>query len=193
MRYFLLREVPFGNDGDYSHTAMVNRMNSELANDFGNLSQRVLSMIAKNCDGKVPAHGEFTDADKVLMDAAAALLDTLRQTYDAQAFNKALDQVWQIVGDANRYVDEMAPWGLKKTDPDRMATVLYVLADTIRVLGVLMQPAVPDSAAKMLDQLALAEEERKFSALGNRLVPGTELPKPSPVFPRYVEPEVAEA
>ena len=138
--------------------ALSQRALKLLANDFGNLSQRVLSMIAKNCDGKVPAHGEFTDADKVLMDAAAALLDTLRQTYDAQAFNKALDQVWQIVGDANRYVDEMAPWGLKKTDPDRMATVLYVLADTIRVLGVLMQPVVPDSAAKMLDQLALAEE-----------------------------------
>ena len=172
---------------------MVNRVNSELANDFGNLSQRVLSMIAKNCDGKVPAHGDFTDADKTLMDAAAGLLESIRQSYDAQAFNKALDQVWQIVGDANRYVDEMAPWGLKKTDPDRMATVLYVLADTIRVLGVLMQPVVPDSASKMLDQLALGEEQRKFAALGNRLVPGTELPKPSPVFPRYVEPEAAEA
>ncbi|WP_028465077.1 methionine--tRNA ligase [Nisaea denitrificans] len=193
VRYFLLREVPFGNDGDFSHTAMINRMNSELANDFGNLSQRVLSMIAKNCGGAVPAHGDFTDADKVLMDAAAGLLGTLRQAYDAQAFNKALDQVWQVVGDANRYVDEMAPWGLKKTDPDRMTTVLYVLADTIRVLGVLMQPIVPDSASTMLDQLSLGEEERKFSALGNRLVSGTELPKPSPVFPRYVEPETAEA
>lgn len=193
VRYFLLREVPFGNDGDYSHTAMVNRMNSELANDFGNLSQRVLSMIAKNCDGKVPAHGDFADADKTLMDAAAGLLDAVRQSYDTQAFNKALDQIWQIVGDANRYVDEMAPWALKKTDPDRMATVLYVLADTIRVLGVLMQPVVPDSAAKMLNQLSLGDEQRKFDALGTRLMPGTELPKPSPVFPRYVEPETAEA
>lgn len=193
VRYFCLREMSFGSDGEFTHTAIVNRMNSELANDFGNLSQRVLSMIAKNCDGKVPPHGDFTDADKVLMDAAAGLLGTLRQAYDAQAFNKALDQVWQIVGDANRYVDEMAPWGLKKTDPDRMATVLYVLADTIRVLGVLMQPIVPDSASTMLDQLALGDEGRKFASLGTRLVPGTELPKPTPVFPRYVEPETAEA
>lgn len=192
-RYFCLREVPFGSDGEFAHTAIVNRMNSELANDFGNLSQRVLSMIAKNCDGKVPVHGDLNETDKALMDSAGGLLEELRQLYDAQAFNKALDQVWKIVGDANRYVDEMAPWALKKTDPARMATVLYVLADTVRVLAVLMQPVVPDSASKMLDQLALGDELRTFAALGNRLVPGTELPKPTPVFPRYVEPEVAEA
>ena len=193
VRYFCLREMPFGSDGEFTHIAIVNRMNSELANDFGNLSQRVLSMIAKNCDGKVPIHGDFNDADKTLMGAAAGLLGSIRQSYDAQAFNKVLDQVWQVVGDANRYVDEMAPWSLKKSDPDRMATSLYVLADTIRVLGVLMQPIVPDSASKMLDQLALGDGERKFAALETRLVPGTELPKPSPVFPRYVEPDVTEA
>ena len=193
VRYFCLREMPFGSDGEFTHIAIVNRMNSELANDFGNLSQRVLSMIAKNCDGKVPIHGDFNDADKTLMGAAAGLLGSIRRSYDAQAFNKVLDQVWQVVGDANRYVDEMAPWSLKKSDPDRMATSLYVLADTIRVLGVLMQPIVPDSASKMLDQLALGDGERKFAALETRLVPGTELPKPSPVFPRYVEPDVTEA
>ena len=193
VRYFCLREMPFGSDGEFTHIAIVNRINGELANDFGNLSQRVLSMIAKNCDGKVPIHGDFNDADKTLMGAAAGLLGSIRQSYDAQAFNKVLDQVWQVVGDANRYVDEMAPWSLKKTDPDRMATSLYVLADTIRVLGVLMQPIVPDSASKMLDQLALGDDERKFAALETRLVPGTELPRPSPVFPRYVEPDVTEA
>ena len=127
------------------------------------------------------------------MDAATGLLGSIRQSYDAQAFNKVLDKIWQVVGDANRYVDDMAPWALKKTDPDRMATSLYVLADTIRVLGVLMQPIVPESASKMLDQLALGDEDRKFAALETRLVPGTELPKPSPVFPRYVEPDVTEA
>ena len=193
VRYFCLREMPFGSDGEFTHIAIVNRMNGELANDFGNLSQRVLSMIAKNCDGKVPVHGDFTDADRTLMDAATGLLGSIRQSYDAQAFNKVLDKIWQVVGDANRYVDDMAPWALKKTDPDRMATSLYVLADTIRVLGVLMQPIVPESASKMLDQLALGDEDRKFAALETRLVPGTELPKPGPVFPRYVEPDVTEA
>jgi methionyl-tRNA synthetase len=193
VRYFLLREVPFGNDGDFSHQAMVNRMNSELANDFGNLSQRVLSMIAKNCGAAVPAHGAFTEADLKLLNAATGLLGELRTSYDAQAFHKALEQIWQVIGDANRYVDEMAPWALKKTDPDRMATVLYVLTDVIRVLAVLMQPVVPESAAKMLDQLAVGEEGRSFAALGTSLVPGTPLPKPSGVFPRYVEPEEAGA
>lgn len=194
-RYFLLREVPFGNDGDFSHKAIVHRTNGDLANDLGNLAQRSLSMIAKNCGGAVPEHGAFTEADRALLDAAYGLLDRVREAFDAQLFHKGLETIWSVCGDANRYIDEQAPWALKKTDPARMATVLYVLAETIRHIAILVQPVVPESAAKMLDQLSLGAGERSFASLGpaGALKPGTKLPAPQGVFPRYVEPEAAQS
>ncbi len=189
VRYFLLREVPFGNDGDFSHRAMVKRMNSELANDYGNLAQRVLSMIAKNCDGKVPVYGEFTQEDRNLMDEGLRLYGAMCRDMDTQAFSKALDVIWAVVGEANWFVDDQAPWKLRKEDPERMGTVLYVLAETIRHLAILTQPFMPDSSAKILEQLSVAENRRDFSALGpdGALTPGTPLPKPQGVFPRFVD------
>jgi methionyl-tRNA synthetase len=193
VRYFMLREVPFGNDGDFSHTAMVNRMNGELANDFGNLSQRVLSMITKNCDGLVPEPGEFSAEDTALLTAAEALLDKTRNAIDRQAFHVMLEEIWSVVRAANAYVDHQAPWKLRKEDPDRMATVLYVLSETIRRLAILCQPVMPDAMARMLDQLAVVAESRTFADLGEQgaLQPGTTLPKPEGIFPRYVDPEEA--
>ena len=193
VRYFLLREVPFGSDGDFSHKAMIGRMNSELANDLGNLSQRVLSMIAKNCDGKVPQPGAFLPPDEALLDAARALLEGQRAAYDAQTFHRALDGLFEVVGRANRYVDEQAPWALRKSDPERMATVLYALAETIRHVAVLLQPIMPGSCARMLDQLAITAGERGFEWLAapHRLAPGTPLPKPEGVFPRWAVEEGA--
>ena len=120
MRYFLLRELPFGSDGDFSHRAMVGRINGDLANDYGNLAQRVLSIIAKNCGGRCPPKGELTEADKALLDRGKGLLAVVRAELDEQAFHLALDAIWQVVADANRYVDEQAPWALAKTDPARM-------------------------------------------------------------------------
>ncbi|MGB0671044.1 MAG: methionine--tRNA ligase [Rhodospirillales bacterium] len=187
VRYFLLREVPFGNDGDFSKTAFVNRMNGELANDLGNLAQRVLSMIAKNCDGRVPESGPRTAEDEALLSQAAGLLASVTKSMDVQAFHEALEAIWVVVRAANGYVDAQAPWALRKTDPTRMAHVLYVLAETIRRLGLLMQPVVPGSAARLLDQLSLPESDRAFDAWDKELKPGTELPKPQGVFPRYVE------
>ncbi len=189
VRYFLLREVPFGQDGDFSHRAMVGRCTGDLANDFGNLAQRVLSMIAKNCGGAVPKPGDYTDADRALLDKAAGLLPEIRRRLDVQAFHRALETIWAVIGDANRYVDEQAPWTLRKTDTARMATVLYVLAETVRRLAILAQPVMPDSMAKMLDQLSVPEDARDFARLGDAdaLTPGTALPKPEGVFPRYVE------
>lgn len=187
VRYFLMREVPYGNDGSFSKESMVHRINSDLANDFGNLSQRVLSMIAKNCGGTVPQPGPLTEEDEALRGAGLAVADTMRAAFKDQAIHKALEAVWKVVGDANRYVDQQAPWALKKTDPARMQTVLYVLADVIRMLAIYAQPVVPESAARMLEQLAVADGHRDLASLESHLVPGTELPKPSPVFPRYVE------
>jgi methionyl-tRNA synthetase len=188
-RYFLMREIPFGNDGDFSREAMIRRINSDLANGIGNLAQRTLSQIAKNCDGKVPQHGAFTDADKALLAKAQGLLAQLRSEFDVQAFHKALDHIWAVIADADRYVDEMAPWALKKTDAARMATVLYVLAETLRYIGIVLQPYMPDAAARLLDQLAVASDARSFNKLNeaNALKPGVTLPAPQGLFPRFVE------
>lgn len=196
MRYFLLREVPFGNDGDFSHDAMVGRMNSDLANNLGNLAQRSLSMIAKNCDGSVPTPGDFTAEDQNLLnDAQTRLINSLREDFDGQKFNKALETIWGVLGEANAYIDEQAPWTLKKTDPARMGTVLYVVAETVRNVALLLQPVMPDSAGKLLDLLSVAANERDFGYVGqdHALKAGLELPKPQGVFPRYVEEESKEA
>ncbi len=192
-RFFLLREVPFGSDGDFSHRAMVGRMNSELANGLGNLAQRSLSMIAKNCNGMVPFHGDFTPEDQALLTMAYDLLPTLRGQYDRQAFHEALESVWVVVRAANGYMDFQAPWTLAKTDVMRMATVLWVIAETVRHIALIMQPVTPEACAKLLDQLSIPLEQRDFSAIGAKggLVVGTALPPPHGVFPRYIEEAVS--
>ncbi|MBL8700195.1 MAG: methionine--tRNA ligase [Alphaproteobacteria bacterium] len=189
VRYFLLREVPFGQDGDFSQAAMVRRINTDLANDLGNLGQRVLSFIQKNGGAVVPQPGAFTPEDRRLLDATTALMPVLRHELgQMQAFNRALEAIFAVVADANRYVDVQAPWTLRKTDPARMATVLYVLADTIRRVAILLQPFMPQSMAKLLDQLAVPPGPgRDFARLEQALVPGTALPPPAGVFPRYQE------
>lgn len=193
-RYFLLREVPFGNDGDFSHAQALLRINNDLANGLGNLAQRTLSMIAKNCGEVVPEFGTLTAEDKELLNAAQVkMLATARLELDRQKFHKALEEIWSVVNAANGYIDAQAPWGLKKTDPARMATVLYVLAETIRCLGLIVQPFMPESSAKMLDQLSVPADQRDFTFLSaaHALKPGTKLPAPQGVFPRIVEEEAA--
>ncbi len=189
VRYFLLREVPFGNDGDFSHRAMVGRLNGDLANDLGNLCQRVLSMIAKNCDGRVPDPGDReTESDARLRASAAGILARMREHLDVQAFHSALGALWEVVGEANRYIDAEAPWSLRKSDPGRMQAVLYTLAEVIRHIAILVQPFMPDAGGRMLDQLSVPDAARAVAALdGAALKPGTRLPKPEPVFPRFVD------
>ncbi|MBM3488100.1 MAG: methionine--tRNA ligase [Alphaproteobacteria bacterium] len=191
VRYFLLREVPFGNDGDFSHRAIVGRINGDLANDLGNLCQRALSMIGRYCDGVLPEPGPYGAADLALLGAADGMIDELRHEIDAQAFNEMLDTIWVVVRAANGYVDHQAPWKLQKEDPARLKTVLYVLAETIRALGIVLQPVMPDSASRMLDQIALAADRRSFAHLGraHALRPGARFPAPSGIFPRLVEDE----
>jgi methionyl-tRNA synthetase len=189
LRYFFMREVPFGQDGNYSHEAIVGRINADLANDLGNLAQRSLSMIAKNCDGRVPVCGALSAEDKILLDATAALLDECRALHQTYAINRALDAIWKVVADANRYFAAQAPWALKKTDPARMETVLYVTAEVLRQVGILVQPYMPAAAGRLLDLLAVPEDQRMFSALADKLKSGGVLPAPSPIFPRYIEKE----
>lgn len=186
-RYFVLREVPFGNDGDFSHDQALARINSDLANGFGNLAQRTLSMIAKNCDGKVPAHGVFTKDDTALLDECYKnLIPNMRKEFDKFAFSRGLEGIWKLVNAANAYIDVQAPWGLKKTDVARMETVLYVLAETIRCLGIAVQSIVPESAGRMLDQVSVPLDKRQYAHISpnNALVAGTALPAPTGIFPR---------
>ena len=192
-RYFFLREVPFGQDGNYSHEAIVNRINADLANDLGNLAQRSLSMIAKNCGGVVPKHGDFTEADREILNAANGIHAEARAAHETYSINKALDAIWRVVADANRYFAAQEPWALKKTDPARMDTVLYVTAEVLRIIGLMAQPYIPASAASLLQLLSVDSNARDFTALGKRLEPGTPLPAPAPIFPRYVEEEAAKA
>lgn len=189
LRYFLLREVPFGQDGNYSHDAIVNRINADLANDLGNLAQRSLSMIGKNCGGIVPQPGVLSDDDKAILAAADGAIDTVREAMETQAIHRALEAIWAVVADTNRYFANAEPWALKKTDPERMGSTLYVTAEVVRQVAILAQAAMPQSCAAMLDQLAVAPDARDFAHLGEagRLAPGASLPSPAPVFPRYVE------
>jgi methionyl-tRNA synthetase len=191
LRYFFLREVPFGQDGNYSHEAIVNRINADLANDLGNLAQRSLSMIAKQFGGVLPAPGALSAADKTILASADALIGIAREHMKTQGLHQVLNAVWAVVADANRYFASEAPWALAKTDPKRQGTILYVTAEVLRRVSILAQPFMPKSASTMLDLLATGREQRSFAELnpGSRIKPGTTLPPPKPVFPRYVEPE----
>lgn len=197
VRFFLLREVPFGADGSYNHDAVVGRMNSDLANNLGNLAQRSLSMVAKNCSGTVPTPGAFTSADEEILAAAAALLEQSRTAYQVQDFHGSLEKIWHVLGDTNAYFAEQAPWVLRKTDVPRMETVLYVTLEVLRMVSLLVQPVMPDAAAKLLDVLgqgtSVDDAVRQFSAFATPLVPGTVLPAPAPIFPKYEEPAPVEA
>lgn len=194
LRYFFLREVSFGQDGNYSHEAIVGRINADLANDLGNLAQRSLSMIAKNCEGKVPACGAVTEGDKAMLALADGALAKAREAMRDFALHSVLADIWAVVADANRYFAANEPWRLSKSDPARRDTVLYVTAEVLRQVAILVQPVMPTAAARLLDLLGVATEARNFAALGEggRLVSGATLPAPSGIFPRYVEADVGE-
>jgi methionyl-tRNA synthetase len=189
-RYFFLREVPFGQDGSYNHEAIVARINADLANDLGNLAQRSLSMIAKQYQGVLPEPGEFSENDKAILAQADGMIALARNAMATQQIHQALNAVWAVVAEANRYFAGEAPWALAKTDPARQRTVLYVTAEVVRQIAILAQPAMPEASAKLLDILGIPNEvsSRNFAALGARIKPGSVLPPPAPVFPRYIEP-----
>jgi methionyl-tRNA synthetase len=193
MRYFFLREVPFGQDGSYNHEAIVARINADLANDLGNLAQRSLSMISKQYQGVLPEPGALSDNDKAILSQADGMISLARTAMASQQIHQALNAVWAVVAETNRYFAGEAPWALAKTDPLRQRTVLYVTAEVVRQIAILAQPAMPQASAKLLDILGIPDDpkSRNFAALGTRIKPGTVLPLPVPVFPRYIEPTAA--
>ncbi len=186
VRFFVLREVPFGSDGDFSDAALIRRLNTELANDLGNLAQRTLSQIARNLGGVLPGRGDATDEDRALLSAAEALPGSLRPMMARMALGEALEEVWKVIRSANAYVDHQAPWALRKTDPARMEAVLRVLADVLRVIATVLSPYLPDSMERLLDQLGIPADARQFAALTVPLPGGVQLPAPQGIFPRYV-------
>jgi len=199
VRFFLLREFSFGADGSYSHDAVVGRKNADLANNLGNLAQRSLSMAFKNCDAAVPAPGELAEADRAILAQVDGLLEHARAAYAVQDFHDSLEETWRVLGEVNAYFADQAPWVLRKTDEERMRTVLYVTLQAVRRVALLVQPVMPDSATRLLDLLGVEpdgdagrtndsnEGPRSFAAFADDLVPGTALPKPTGVFPRHEE------
>jgi methionyl-tRNA synthetase len=201
VRYFFLREVPFGQDGSYSHEAIVARMNADLANDIGNLAQRSLTMIARN-GARTPDWREAQPAseDLMMLARADALIGEARRHMQSFALNLYIGAVFEVVSEANRYFANAEPWRLARSDPARMGLVLYVTIETLRIAAILLQPAMPASMGALLDLLSVPPEARTFAALdagerigrldaSHRLEPGRALPHPKPVFPRYVEAE----
>jgi len=184
VRYFMLREVPFGQDGDFSRKALVNRLNGELADALGNLANRVLSLIQRNCAGALPAPAAATEAGFAAM--LAGLPAAMAERMERQEFHNALEAVFEVIREDNAYITREAPWALKKTDPARMEAVLRNLHDALRVFATLLQPFMPGSMARLLDQLGVPGDQRDFAALGTLLPAGIALPAPAPLFAKVV-------
>ncbi|HTN14891.1 MAG TPA: methionine--tRNA ligase [Sphingomonadaceae bacterium] len=190
LRYFLLREVTFGQDGSYSAEAIVNRANAELANSFGNLAQRVMSFIAKNCSEGFTASAPVLEADAELRAKVnAACASDLPEAFEKLAFTAGLEAWMQAVYACNAYVDEQAPWALRKTDPARMERVLATLCGCIRDLAVAVSPVTPAASTKILDALCIPAEARNFAALAQDSALGEiRVDAPTPAFPRLEMP-----
>src|ERR1700731_1544779 len=191
LRYFLLREVPFGQDGTYSHEAIVNRINADLANDLGNLAQRCLAMVAKNCDGILPTPDALSENDRAIIAQAIALPAKSRAAMEDFTLQAILTEIWRVVGEANCYFASEEPWVKRKNDPLRMQTILYVTAEVLRMVAIMMQPFMPASMEKLLGLLGVPANARKFAnaEIAQGLVAGTLFPSPAPVFPRYIDAE----
>jgi methionyl-tRNA synthetase len=189
-----MSEVNFGNDGDFSDRSMILKINCNLSNELGNLCQRTLSMVYKNCDASVPTVGIYTDDDLAMLQSAEGLWMRAANAMSTQAIHKYVDVMVQQIVSMNKYIDEMAPWVLRKTDPERMATVLYVIMEVLRYAAIVYQPLIPESANTILDQLSIPKNERSFHHLNTTysIKVGTPILKPEVVFPRFDVPSTEE-
>jgi methionyl-tRNA synthetase len=195
-RFFLMSEVAFGNDGDFSDEKMIYKINANLSNELGNLNQRIMTLVFKNCDGAVPTEiGSLTEEDETLLATAASLSQRTGEAISKQAIHKYVEHMVSMVWDANKYIDVQAPWVLKKTDQQRMKTVLYVLMEVMRHVAILYQPLMPTSSNVILDQLGIPQNERGFEHLEKeecRILLGRKIDKPTAVFPRFELPATPE-
>lgn len=188
-RYFLMREISFGQDGNYSHNAVVNRINADLANDLGNLAQRSLSIVSKSCDGKIPNFGSETASETELLQQSVTLYNKFFSHMEKIEPHIALNEVFSFISSVNRYFANQEPWKLRKTDNERFETVLYVTLELLRKVALLLLPFIPESANKLLDLLAVPSDERTFASFAKALKAGEMLPEPKAIFPRFVAAE----
>ena len=188
-KYFLLREVRFGQDGDFSEEALIKRVNSDLANDYGNLAQRVLSFVYKNNNASMPGYTVFNEEDKILLGLINTINNNIKEFMNDYQVTNALEELWIVIRKCNTYIDEQAPWSLKKTDLERMNTVLYVLCTVIKKISLIALNFVPIGANKILDQLSIPNNKRQYEHFNDELCPEALLPKPEGVFPRLEKKE----
>ncbi len=184
VRFFLIREMAFGADGDLTEVALQRRIVGELGNEFGNLAHRTLTMVGRYEGGVVPTPGAFAPQDQALLARAGAMLDELLRLFGVQALQAATQVIWDVVVAANKYIQDEAPWARAKGDPERVSTVLYTTAETLRRLALVLQPIIPSAAGRLLDQLGVTPEARTFAAFDDALSPGVALPSPQVLFPR---------
>ena len=185
IRYFLIREVPFGNDGDFSKNQLILRINSDLANNLGNLYQRVISFSFKFCNQMVPNHNNnIQDEDLKVIELFSKSIDILKKQIDEQKLDECIKLIWKNITEANKYIDTQAPWSLKDKNPERMSVILYTLIEFLRQAGIMLQPFIPDTAEKILDSLSININKRTFDNIDDRIRPNIMINKPEVLFPR---------